>query len=166
MATQKQVRHDELEDFYATLKEKHLAALWNLKQKLLPKEPETRVLPFVWKWKDLCPLAEKAGELVPIDRGGDRRVLALINPGLPDGYGATRTLWAAIQYLLPNETAPAHRHSPAAIRFIIQGERAFTTVDGEKCVMERGDLVLTPPDRKSTRLNSSHIQKSRMPSSA
>ena len=30
----------------------------------------------------------------------------------------------------------------------------------------RGDLLLTAADRKSTRLNSSHIQKSRMPSSA
>ena len=30
----------------------------------------------------------------------------------------------------------------------------------------RGDYTLFTPDRKSTRLNSSHIQKSRMPSSA
>ena len=28
------------------------------------------------------------------------------------------------------------------------------------------DLIVANPDRKSTRLNSSHIQKSRMPSSA
>jgi gentisate 1,2-dioxygenase len=145
LATQRRIIHDELTEFYANLKKEHLAALWNLNQKLLPREPETRVLPHVWRWKELYPLAERAGELVPIERGGDRRVLALINPGLPDGYGATRTLWAAIQYLLPGETAPAHRHTPAAIRFIIQGHRAFTTVEGEKCVMERGDLILTPP---------------------
>jgi gentisate 1,2-dioxygenase len=72
-------------------------------------------------------------------------VLGFINPGLPDRYGATHTLWAGFQYLMPGEVAPAHRHSPAAIRFIIRGDGAFTTVDGDKCVMSRGDLVLTPP---------------------
>ena len=33
-------------------------------------------------------------------------------------------------------------------------------------VMIIGQMGFTNPDRKSTRLNSSHIQKSRMPSSA
>ena len=33
-------------------------------------------------------------------------------------------------------------------------------------VMEQGYIFLTDEDRKSTRLNSSHTQKSRMPSSA
>ncbi|MHB8618557.1 MAG: cupin domain-containing protein, partial [Chloroflexota bacterium] len=47
-------------------------------------------------------------------------------------------------YLRPGEVAPAHRHTPGAIRFIIQGSQAFTTVNGDKCFMERGDLVLTP----------------------
>jgi gentisate 1,2-dioxygenase len=50
----------------------------------------------------------------------------------------------AIQYLLPGEVAPAHRHSPTAIRFMLHGEGAFTTVDGQKCAMKAGDLVLTP----------------------
>ena len=30
------------------------------------------------------------------------------------------------------------------MRFIIEGERAFTAVEGEKVMMERGDMVLTP----------------------
>jgi gentisate 1,2-dioxygenase len=145
MAIERRAARDELEEFYGELREKNLAPLWNLNKRLLPREPETCVLPHVWKWKDLFRLSEWAGELVPIDRGGDRRVLALINPAFPEGYGATRTLWAAVQYLLPGETAPAHRHTPAAIRFIIQGRAAFTTVEGEKCIMERGDLILTPP---------------------
>jgi gentisate 1,2-dioxygenase len=72
-------------------------------------------------------------------------VLGFLNPALPGRYGATPTLWAGFQYLLPGEVAPAHRHSPAAIRFVIRGEGAFTTVDGDKCLMGRGDLVLTPP---------------------
>jgi gentisate 1,2-dioxygenase len=32
----------------------------------------------------------------------------------------------------------------AAIRFILQGKGAYTNVDGEKLVMEDGDLILTP----------------------
>jgi gentisate 1,2-dioxygenase len=54
------------------------------------------------------------------------------------------SLVLAVQYLLPGEVAPAHRHSPTAIRFMLHGEGAFTTVDGQKCAMKPGDLVVTP----------------------
>ena len=138
------VEAEEFTEFYTDLDRKHLIPLWNITANLLPREPKTKILPFLWRWKDLYPLAMRAGELVPIERGGERRVLGLVNPGLPGKWSATSTLWAAVQILLPNETAPAHRHSPAAIRFIIQGEGAYTSVEGEKCVMGRGDLVLTP----------------------
>jgi gentisate 1,2-dioxygenase len=136
---------EELEEFYAELGRQHLAALWTVTADLLPREPKTRVLPWLWRWKELSALALRAGELVPIERGGERRVLALVNPGLGGKYAATHTLWGAVQILLPGETAPAHRHTPAAIRFILQGEGAFTTVEGDKCLMGPGDLVLTPP---------------------
>ena len=49
-----------------------------------------------------------------------------------------------MQLLLPGEWAPAHRHTPNAVRMIVEGEGAYTTVDGEKCPMSRGDLILTP----------------------
>src|SRR6266850_355260 len=42
------------------------------------------------------------------------------------------------------EVASAHRHTPTAIRFIMEGEGAYTAVDGERVVMAPGDLVLTP----------------------
>jgi gentisate 1,2-dioxygenase len=93
----------------------------------------------------MLPLVRRGAEVAPLSRDAERRVLGFINPGLPDRFGATHTLWAGFQYVLPGEVAPAHRHSPAAIRFVIDGEGAFTTVDGDKCVMSRGDLVLTPP---------------------
>jgi len=64
-------------------------------------------------------------------------------PGVPERTVA-HSLVLAIQYLLPGEVAPAHRHSPTAIRFMLHGEGAFTTVDGQKCAMKSGDLVLTP----------------------
>jgi gentisate 1,2-dioxygenase len=136
---------DEAQAFDRELERNHLVALWNVSANLLPKEPRGRAIPYLWRWDTLLPLVRRGGELAPLSRGAERRVLGFINPGLPTRYGATHTLWAGFQYLLPREVAPAHRHSPAAIRFIIQGDGAFTTVDGDKCVMSRGDLVLTPP---------------------
>jgi gentisate 1,2-dioxygenase len=46
--------------------------------------------------------------------------------------------------VLPGEVAPSHRHTNAAIRFIIEGEAAVTIVNGEPVSMSPGDLVLTP----------------------
>ena len=132
-------------DYYRALEGKHLVALWNVQKNLLTKEPRSRAVPYLWRWDDLLPLVKRSGELATIKRGAERRVLGLVNPGLPDRYGATHTLWAGFQYLLPGEVALAHRHSPAAIRFIVEGQGGFTTVDGDKCLMERGDMILTPP---------------------
>lgn len=133
------------EGFYAELERRRLVALWRVVRGLMPGQPRSRFLPHLWRWKDLQALATTAAELVVVDRAAERRVLGLENPGVPGGCAATPTLWAAVQILLPGEVAPAHRHSQGAIRFILQGEGAYTTVEGEKHVMRRGDLVLTPP---------------------
>ena len=123
---------------YEELERSHLVALWNVSKSLLPKEPKSRCVAHLWRWETMLPLVRRAAEVAPLSRAAERRVLGFINPGLPDRYGATHTLWAGFQYVLPGEVAPAHRHSPAAIRFVIEGQGAFTTVDGDKCVMERG----------------------------
>ena len=47
--------------------------------------------------------------------------------------------------ILPGEVAPAHRHTPSALRFIIEGHGAYTAVEGERTIMEPGDFVITPP---------------------
>jgi gentisate 1,2-dioxygenase len=46
--------------------------------------------------------------------------------------------------IMPGEVAPAHRHTMAAFRFIIEGDGGYTVVDGEKLPMQPGDLILTP----------------------
>jgi gentisate 1,2-dioxygenase len=123
---------------------KSMQALWRLKKHLLTDVPLPTTSAWMWKWDAILPLAKRAGEVVTLDRGGDRRVLALANPGLGGLPFTTPTLWGAIQYLGAGETAPAHRHSPGAIRFVMSGTGATTTVDGDVCTMEAGDLVLTP----------------------
>jgi gentisate 1,2-dioxygenase len=134
----------ELDLFYRDLQAAHLHPLWKPGRELLPSHPKPRAVPWVWRAAALYPLAERAIRAVPVDRGGDRRVLSLGNPGLGGEPYAAGTLWGALQCLGPGETAPAHRHTPGAIRFVLKGTGVWTTVNGDPCDMNPGDLVLTP----------------------
>ena len=133
----------DLDAFYGDLADHDLQPLWEMRGLLTPT-PTVRAVPYRWSAKQLRALGERAGELVPIDRGGDRRVLACVNPGLAGAPYAVSTLWAAVQYLGPHEVAPAHRHTPAALRFILEGSGVWTLVDGDPLSMSAGDLILTP----------------------
>ncbi len=133
-----------LADLYRNFDAADMAPLWTQRDNLMPEHPQPLARAAVWRWSTLYPLAERAGELVPVGRGGERRAIALRNPGLaPEPY-ATPTLWAAIQYLGPREIAPAHRHTQTAFRFVVQGEGVWTNVEGDEVAMRRGDLLLTP----------------------
>lgn len=136
-------KRDAVDEFYTYVADADLQPLWT-QAALMPKSPPLQGVPYLWKWKLLRELAERSGELIPIDRGGDRRVLSLSNPGLNGLPFATSTLWAAIQYLGPGEVAPAHRHTPAALRFVLEGEGVWTLVNSDPVAMSPGDLVLTP----------------------
>lgn len=130
--------------YYADLEGLQMGPLWAVLCRTLTREPPKRETPQIWRWADVRPQLLRAGELVTTEEA-ERRVLMFLNPGNPARIGATATLYAAMQLLLPGESARAHRHSPAAIRFIVEGNGAFTCVDGEKVSMLPGDLVLTPP---------------------
>jgi len=137
---------DELPNTYRRgLVEKNLVALWPLMRSALPhNKPDRRTQPVVWRYRDIRPDLLKAGELAPIEKA-ERRVLALANPGLGlENVQATPSIFIGLQMILPRETAPNHRHSPSAVRMVIEGEGGFTVVQGEKCPMEKGDLILTP----------------------
>lgn len=134
----------ELVQLYADFADNHLSPLWTQRDDLMPMVPAPRAVPHVWRWKTLFDIAERSGELVPVGRGGERRAIGLSNPGLPGTAHATPTLWAAIQYLGGHETAPEHRHSQNAFRFVVEGEGVWTVVNGDPVAMRRGDLLLTP----------------------
>jgi gentisate 1,2-dioxygenase len=133
-----------LEAFYRDVDAVGLTPLWTITDQLLTPVPRPKSIPWLWSASTYRPLAERAIQLVPIERGGERRVLSLRNPGLGGRPYAAGTLWGAVQCLGPRETAPAHRHTPGAIRFVIEGDGVFTTVNGDACDMHPGDLVLTP----------------------
>lgn len=109
---------------------------------LFTREPKSSMQPLHWKAADLARLLDKIGSVLKLEAGGQRRTLRLSNPGLP--YGTTPTFWCSIQYIRPGEIADAHRHAASALRFIMQGKGADTTVDGEQYAINENDLVLTP----------------------
>ncbi len=134
----------ELRALYKGFEAEHLMPLWTQLGDLMPMHPKPKAVPHVWKWSNLLPLAEKSGDLVPVGRGGERRALGLANPGLGGNAYISPTLWAAVQYLGPRESAPEHRHAQNAFRFVVEGEGVWTVVNGDPVRMSRGDLLLTP----------------------
>lgn len=122
-----------------------LAPLWPQMRNVLPHDTPAPVSkPCLWSFKKARPLLIKAGELTPVEKA-ERRVLVLTDPGRGKGaMQVTASIYCGLQLLLPGEKAPAHKHTPSAARIIVEGEGAFTIVNGEKCIMEKGDLILTP----------------------
>ena len=133
------------QDYGDELKQLNLVPLWpSLRGVLPPHIPTRNTRATAWAYKDIKPLLLKAGELTPIEKA-ERRVLVLANPGHGlEKMQASAAMYLGMQLLLPGEWAPSHRHTPNAVRMIVEGEGAYTTVDGEKCPMSRGDLILTP----------------------
>ncbi|MBR0831140.1 cupin domain-containing protein [Bradyrhizobium manausense] len=126
------------------LKSAHLTALWEHAGTALSHEPRPTEPPFYWSWNSLKRFGEIAADQVSTELA-ERRVLVLANPAFGGKLATTGTLNAAIQILNPGETAEPHRHSMAAIRLITNHDGGFTTVNGLKCPMHAGDLLLTPP---------------------
>lgn len=138
---------EELDRYYENMKKDHLGPLWHDLGHMVTKEPVHDVKPYLWKWKTIREYAIQSGKMLEPGKDAERRVVYLQNPSLLErglvGYG-THTLYAGIQLLLPGESAPSHHHSQSAIRFIIEGDGAYTAVNGQKIFMERGDMILTP----------------------
>ena len=105
--------------------------------------PGTPAVPTIWRYQDLRPQLLRAIDLITA-KEAERRVFMLENPGLPGTGYITSSLYCGLQVIKPGEIAPAHRHTPNALRFIIEGEGAYTTVEGERVAMRPGDFVLTP----------------------
>ncbi|RKN06264.1 cupin domain-containing protein [Streptomyces radicis] len=134
----------DLDALYRGFERELLVPLWTEIGDLMPTTPTPRATAHRWRWSELLRLARRSGDLVPVGRGGERRAIALANPGLGGRPFATPTLWAAIQYLNPREDAPVHRHTQHAFRFVVEGEGVWTVVDGDPVAMRRGDFLLTP----------------------
>jgi gentisate 1,2-dioxygenase len=130
-------------EFYRRLRPENLAPLWEVLAALVTPTPRTLAVPAAWSFDQIKPMLMEAGELITASEA-ERRVLILENPAMPGQSRITQTLYAGLQLILPGEVAPAHRHSQNALRFIMDGDGAFTALDGERAYMHRHDLILTP----------------------
>ncbi len=133
---------DSLGALFTDARRSQAQPLWTVMESMVPPKPNPRAVPYVWSYETLRPLLERSGTLVST-RDAERRVFMLVNPALEPPH-TSDTLYAGLQLINPGETARAHRHVAFALRFVVEGEGAFTAVGGEKVSMRRGDLVLTP----------------------
>ncbi|MCZ8173146.1 MAG: cupin domain-containing protein, partial [Brevundimonas sp.] len=133
----------QLNALYGEMREKHLYPLWEVLNSLVTPNPVTPVRAERWRYGEVRDYLMKAGDLISA-HDAERRVLILENPGLPGSSAITTSLYAGLQLILPGEVAPCHRHSQCALRFVMEGDGAFTAIDGEKAIMRPFDLILTP----------------------
>jgi gentisate 1,2-dioxygenase len=133
----------EMAAFKAQLGEHHLAPMWDVLRTLVTREPQPTAEPVLWKAGLVRDQILRAGEVISAEQA-ERRVLILENPAFKGQAKATNSLFGGVQLILPGETARSHRHTAAAIRFILEGDGAYTSVEGEKVMMGRGDFIITP----------------------
>src|SRR5512147_2767193 len=129
--------------FYQRIGRDSLAPLWEVLGELVPPAPRTPCAPALWRYQAIRPWLLEAGRLITA-REAERRVLVLENPGLRGLSSTTHTLYAGLQLILPGEVAPSHRHAQSALRLVLEGNGAYTAVDGERVPMHPGDLIVTP----------------------
>ncbi|MGE0801827.1 MAG: cupin domain-containing protein [Lautropia sp.] len=131
------------DDYAERLRSAHLVPMWEVLRGMLPAEPRPATATHLWRHAEWHPALMEAGARVTAEQA-ERRVLLLENPAYPGEMRATTSVHAGLQLLLPGETAQPHRHSQSALRFVVEGEGAYTAVDGVPQRMGRGDFILTP----------------------
>jgi len=129
--------------YYDRIAAHGLTPLWEVLGALVPPEPRSPAVPALWRYAELREHLMEAGRVITAEEA-ERRVLILENPGLRGQSCITQSLYAGLQLILPGEVAPAHRHTQSALRLVLDGEGAYTAVDGERTTMRRGDFIITP----------------------
>lgn len=129
--------------YYEYINQFSMTPLWEVLGRLVPKSPAPLIQPALWKYAEIREQVMLAGRLISAEEA-ERRVLILENPGLRGNSSVTQSLYAGLQLIMPGEVAPAHRHTQSALRLLLEGEGAYTAVDGERTTMHRGDFIITP----------------------
>jgi gentisate 1,2-dioxygenase len=132
----------ELAALHRRLAENSLAGHWQTREK------PAKLKPYVWPWAAIYSCLMESGDVIKlggIDDAAKRRTVQLVNPGITHLKATSRTIQMSIQLVKPGERAECHRHTAAALRFVVEADgTGYTNVEGEQMLMEPGDLVLTP----------------------
>jgi gentisate 1,2-dioxygenase len=131
------------EQFYRRIDQYNLTPLWEVLGALVPNAPRPKQVPALWRYADVREHVMESGTLITAEEAV-RRVLILENPALRGNSSITQSLYAGLQMIMPGEVAPAHRHTQTALRLVLDGEGAYTAVNGERTTMHRGDFIITP----------------------
>ncbi|KTE18824.1 NADPH dehydrogenase [Sphingopyxis sp. H050] len=135
----------ELEAFYQELAARNAGAFWKRANAIEPWEPETRYRPTLWRYADMRAMCLRALDLVKPEEAG-RRVVTLLNDSDAgrENVAVCGWLFSGMQAMRPGEITPAHKHTASAHRFIMEGQGAYTVVDGHHITLGANDYVLTP----------------------
>ena len=134
---------DERKAFYERIDQHAMTPLWEVLGSLVIPQPNSPCVAAYWQYEAIRDYLLEAGRLITA-KEAERRVLILENPALRGQSAITHTLYCGLQVILPGEVAPSHRHTQSALRFVVEGEGAYTAVDGERVTMRRGDFIITP----------------------
>src|SRR3954452_19814818 len=144
MAVATTAEHKQPLSFISELEQRHLHPLWDRYQRITPIQPQAPDTPFIWRWREVEPYLHRSVAEVSMN-DIERRALIMAHPAFGAETTTTSTLLAAFTVLDPGDRARPHRHTGAAIRFATRAEGAVTIVNGRRCEMRAGDLILTPP---------------------
>lgn len=117
--------------------------LWQIVKEVEGAQLQKGFVPHLWRWDVLKPLMGEVSKNITL-QDADRRVIIMSNPGARHKHHSTNTLYLSCSIYNAGELAPVHRHTSNASRFVLEGSGGFTTIEGEKCTMSRGDLIITP----------------------
>lgn len=133
----------ELKEFYEKLDKLDTCALWTVANDIEPWYPQPKSVPMLWRYADVRPYVVESASLVKGDDAG-RRVVVLVNPGRKELSAVAGLLYTGLQIMNPGESMTAHRHAAAALRFVIEGEGAWTIVEGDRLRVKPRDFAITP----------------------
>ncbi|RUN76520.1 cupin domain-containing protein [Sphingomonas sp. TF3] len=130
--------------FFEALEEHAFSPGWAKREPQMWGKPRPKYRPMVWRYADALAALSKSVDFVSTEFA-ERRNLILVNPVPGNIYPTCRHLVAAYQLVMPGETARSHRHSPNALRLVMDASPGiYTLVDGVRVDMAPGDVVLTP----------------------
>jgi len=133
-----------LDELYGHLATVDMAPGWAKVEPSLYPSPKKRFPPAIWHYAQAKPALDAAGRLINTELA-ERRNLILVNTGAGSSYGTSATLVSAYQMIMPGEHARSHRHTPNALRLVVDAELGtYTVVDGVRLEMMPGDVLLTP----------------------